>query len=305
MQLGTHRYRFFGARPRACRARGAWSTWSTVPPLYARAASTPTDPDEHRRFLALTHAAFICCQHMGFAPQIMHFNDWHTAFGPLLLRATLCSWDRLFADTRSVLTMHNIGYQGDVRGSGAADLRSRRRPAPAAHQDDLRAGHINLLAPASCTRIRSRPSARPMRARSTRAEYGMGLQDAAARARRCAGRHPQRRGLRRMGSAPRPLPAAPLRRQPAGVKARSEAGVPARMSCIWPAARAPLVGIVSALATQKGFDLLLRRAAARCCTRATSCWSALGSGEARYEDFFAEPAAALSRARHLSSRLQR
>ena len=49
----------------------------------------------------------------------MHFNDWHTAAGPLLMR-TAYAWDRLFAQSRTVLTVHNIGYQGII---GAARCR--------------------------------------------------------------------------------------------------------------------------------------------------------------------------------------
>ncbi len=50
-------------------------------------------PDEYLRFLLLTHAAFVGCQYLVFAPQIMHFHDWHTAIGTALLRSTY-AWDR-------------------------------------------------------------------------------------------------------------------------------------------------------------------------------------------------------------------
>ena len=45
------------------------------------------------------------------APDVLHVNDWHVGLGPLMLRL-LSSWDGLFANTRSVLTVHNLGYQG-------------------------------------------------------------------------------------------------------------------------------------------------------------------------------------------------
>ena len=37
----------------------------SVPSIYTAA------PDEYRRYLLLTHAAFLSCQRMGFAPQIL------------------------------------------------------------------------------------------------------------------------------------------------------------------------------------------------------------------------------------------
>src|SRR5581483_2132136 len=57
------------------------------PELFARGVLYTTDPDEHVRFLAFTRAVFACCQYLKWAPQILHCNDWHTAFGPLLLKA--------------------------------------------------------------------------------------------------------------------------------------------------------------------------------------------------------------------------
>ncbi len=68
-------------------------------------------PDEHLRFVLLCRAAIEMCQKLEFAPDIFHCHDWHTALVPVYLK-TIYSWDRLFAGTRTVLTIHNIGYQG-------------------------------------------------------------------------------------------------------------------------------------------------------------------------------------------------
>jgi len=93
------------------------------PALYSRATLYTSDPDEHLRFLAFTRAAFAACQRMQWSPDILHCNDWHTAFAPLFLKATY-DWDRLFAATRSVLTIHNIGYQGTFSSTAIEDLHS-------------------------------------------------------------------------------------------------------------------------------------------------------------------------------------
>src|SRR5262249_18429580 len=91
------------------------------PALYSRATLYTSDPDEHLRFLAFTRAVFAACQRMQWSPAIVHCNDWHTAFAPLFLKATY-DWDRLFAGTRSVLTIHNIGYPGTFSSAAIEDL---------------------------------------------------------------------------------------------------------------------------------------------------------------------------------------
>ena len=113
------------------------------PALFARATIYTVDADEHLRFLAFTRAAFVACQRMNWAPRILHCNDWHTGFGPLFLKA-LYDTDPLFMGTRSVLTIHNIGYQG-VFSATAVDDVGLGSKSYLLHQDDLRAGFINPL----------------------------------------------------------------------------------------------------------------------------------------------------------------
>src|SRR6185436_7342867 len=142
LELGPHRYRysvFAGHLP------GSAATVYLIdcPVLYSRKTLYTTDVDEHLRFLVLTRAAFECCQRMSWSPDILHCNDWHTVFGPLYLKA-LYDWDRQFAKTRSVLTIHNIGYQGVFPAVAAADVGLGAK-SYLLHQDDLRAGVVNSL----------------------------------------------------------------------------------------------------------------------------------------------------------------
>ena len=113
------------------------------PVLFARPVIYTTDPDEHLRFLAFTRAVLAACQRMQWSPQILHCNDWHTAFGPLFIR-TVLEGDPHFARTRSVLTIHNIGYQGIFSSAAIADLELGPK-SYLLHQDDLRAGYIYAL----------------------------------------------------------------------------------------------------------------------------------------------------------------
>ena len=142
VDLGAHHYRFSVLRGHLP-GSSAPIYLVECPALYARRALYGADPDEHRRFLLLTRAAFEACQRMVFSPDILHCHDWHSAFGPLFKR-TLYGWDRLFAGTRSVLTIHNLGYQGVFGAADAADL-NLGHGSYLLHQDDLRAGYVNSL----------------------------------------------------------------------------------------------------------------------------------------------------------------
>ena len=113
------------------------------PELYEREGIYTQDADEHLRFALLSRAAFAISQQTQWSPDILHCNDWHTGLIPLYLRS-LYAWDKLFADTRTVLTIHNIGYQGmfeadTIPGLG---LGSERHLL---WQQDLSENRINFL----------------------------------------------------------------------------------------------------------------------------------------------------------------
>ena len=81
------------------------------PPYYHRGGLYTSDHDEDERFLLLQHAALTILQRYHWKPDIVHCNDWHTALLPVLLQEQY-AWDVLFDKTATVLTIHNIGYQG-------------------------------------------------------------------------------------------------------------------------------------------------------------------------------------------------
>jgi starch synthase len=254
------------------------------PVLFARSGIYTAEADEHRRFLLLTHAAFMSCQRMGFSPQILHCNDWHTALAPLWLR-TIYRPDKLFASTRSVLTIHNIGYQGIVEAAHSAELLAGGDARPL-YQPDLHAGRINMLRTGVQYADRV-TTVSPSYAREIlTAEYGMGLEDALqARGDAITGilngvdydewdpRHDR--------YLPRHYGANQLR-----TKADLKQQLLARLE-LRDAPRCPLVGIISRLAIQKGFDLLIDALPALLATRDFTL-VVLGAGEPRFEDFLAQ-----------------
>ncbi len=67
--------------------------------------------DNPKRFAFLSRAALQLCKDIKFKPDIVHANDWQTA----LLPAYLKIWhneDPVLGDAASVLTIHNLAYQG-------------------------------------------------------------------------------------------------------------------------------------------------------------------------------------------------
>src|SRR5690349_14265011 len=222
--------------------------------LYARPTLYTNDPDEHRRFLVLTRAALECCRRMNFHPHIVHSHDWHAAIAPLWLRSNYKN-DPVFAGTRSVMTIHNIGYQGEF---GAADVGDLDLGADTylLHQDDLRAGKINALKHgilhASCVTTVSPTYAREI----TTPRYGMGMQDALAA--RGSDVYGILNGVDYEEWDPRRDRYLPIHfgAHDLTPKAELKRNFLLRQNMKPVAGRVPLFGIVSRLTSQKGFDLL-------------------------------------------------
>lgn len=67
--------------------------------------------DNPRRFGFLCRAGLQLCQDLGFKPDIVHVHDWHTA--PTSAYLKIWHWnDPILGGAASVLTIHNVGYQG-------------------------------------------------------------------------------------------------------------------------------------------------------------------------------------------------
>src|SRR6185437_2007744 len=82
--------------------------------LYGRAAlygdANGDYPDNAVRFAVLARAALEISRHL-FHAQVFHAHDWQAALVPVYLRDVLAG-DPEFAGTKTLLTIHNLGYQG-------------------------------------------------------------------------------------------------------------------------------------------------------------------------------------------------
>jgi starch synthase len=250
------------------------------PKFYARPSLYTSDPDEPLRFLYFSRAVFEICQRLAFSPEILHANDWQTALLPLL-RKTLYAWDRLFQASRTVLTIHNIGYQG-VASAGVIEAVGVDRSLFDAA--DLREGRMSFLKTGilHADRLTTVSPTYALEIQTPAQGYGLDpyLQ---RRARDLTGIlngvdyeewDPSRdRFIRERYSA-----------SSLHLKKKNKQALLARLGL--PCSESvPLVGMVSRLSYQKGIEILFDALPAVLAKEAVQL-VVLGTGEAKYETFF-------------------
>lgn len=251
------------------------------PALYHHESIYSGDWDEYLRFGLLTRAALEVCQRMGWAPDIVHVHDWHTALAPLYLR-TLYAWDRLFANTRTALTLHNLGYQG-LFPAQILDELGLADHAAMLYKEDLAAGKVSFLKTgllyADVLTTVSRTYAKEIQT----PEHGFGLDPLLrARADHLAGIV---NGVDYGEWSPESDPYIPHKFSAERLEGKEQTkrallekiGLPFHRST-------PVLGLVSRLTAQKGLDLLFDTLPEFLYHRDFR-FIALGSGEERYESF--------------------
>jgi starch synthase len=96
------------------RQNGVQFYFVDYPPFYDRDAlyGTPLGdyPDNPERYAMYCRAVLEASKILG-TPEIFHCHDWQTALIPVLLR-TLYAEDPALGGTPTILTIHNLGYQG-------------------------------------------------------------------------------------------------------------------------------------------------------------------------------------------------
>jgi starch synthase len=232
-------------------------------------------PDNARRFTLLSRAICERARTAGRPPDVLHVHDWHAALVPLFVR-TAAAWTR---PPGTVLTIHNMGYQGRFPGeerdwlSLGAD--AERAVFHAGGIEDH--GGINFLKAglAYADRI---TAVSPTYAREIlTAENGFGL-DALARSRAT-----DLVGILNGGDYdvwnPRNDPHLPRRYAADTLQEKAASTRAAREAFRLPASDRPLLGVVGRLAQQKGIDILVE--AAPLLIGAGADLVVLGAGERR------------------------
>ncbi|MBT8442882.1 MAG: glycogen synthase [Gammaproteobacteria bacterium] len=249
------------------------------PELFGDEIYSSGEPEAHR-FVLLCRAALDLCRALEWSPEIVHCHDWHTALVPALLREAARS-EPLFTAASTVLTIHNIGYQGVfsanvLRDTGYEDLLELTDPV------DLAADDVNMLK-TGVMHADALTTVSPTHAGEIQTpEYGMGLEILL-----------QQRGHRLLGIlngvdyalwSPETDPHIDVRYSAETIadKRRNKLALLEELA-LDADVDAPVLGMVSRLVLQKGVDLfeavlpeMLGEQGARCVV--------LGTGEPPYTD---------------------
>ncbi len=252
------------------------------PALFDRPGVYGSGGDEHLRFALFQWAVLRLCQELRFSPDVLHVNDWQTGLLPVMLRSVF-AWDQMFANTRTLLTIHNLGHQGTF----SADVLSEIGLAPARdllHHDHLRSGRFGYLE-TGILHANALTTVSPTYAREIRTpEHGVGL-DGVLR-----GRSDVLFGILNGIDDVEWDPA----RDPHLAKPYSADNLAGKVACraallsmaqLPDRVGVPVFGIVSRLAWQKGFDLCVQ-VLPRLLVRRRFQVVVLGTGEPKLEAFF-------------------
>ncbi|HSQ75843.1 MAG TPA: glycogen synthase, partial [Bacteroidota bacterium] len=221
----------------------------------------------------------------GLQPDIIHCNDWPTGLVPAYLK-TLYKNDPFYKDTRTVFTIHNMAYQGVFpRTSFAQTLLPKEQDSD---HGVIAFGNLNFLKSglvhADALTTVSEKYAQEIRSSD---EYGCGLQSILEKR-----KHDLTGILNGADYAvwdPSVDPLIPQRFElrSLDLKVENKKALLARMGLPYQE-RTPVIGIISRLADQKGFDLIggildnLMQLHVQLVV--------LGTGEKKYHDLFEKAA---------------
>ncbi len=234
-------------------------------------------PDNAERFALLSRAAIEYAKRAATAPDIIHAHDWQTALIPVFLKEDYRG-DWFFGKTATFFTIHNMGYQGSFDASviDAAGL-----PRNAFHLGGFEFfGRVNYLKGGIlCSDVVTTVSHKYSQEIQT-PEFGHGLEGVVRS--RAADVHGILNGIDYSEWSPATdrFIAAHYSSEAMNGKREckrallSEFKLPEQLD-------RPLIGIISRLADQKGFDLIA--AGIESLLAMNPMFVVLGSGEPKYE----------------------
>jgi len=237
-------------------------------------------PDNHIRFAVFARAALSVARWL-FRADILHCHDWQAGLVPVYLRTTL-STDPTFLGTKTLFTIHNLGYRGLFPPSALVDAAidtNIYRPEGLeffGQVSYIKGGIVFADALSTVSPTYAREIQTP--------ELGWGL-DGVLRA-RAPVLHGILNGVDYAEWSPETDPYIPARYSAEDLRGKSvckqellaEFGLPSH------AVEGPLIGIVSRFAWQKGTDLVAQAAGE--IVDLGMYLAALGSGDPEYEDWF-------------------
>ncbi len=238
-------------------------------------------PDNAVRFAAFSLASIEFLKRRDTPPGVIHCHDWQTSLAPVYLKK-LYARDPFFRETSTVLTIHNLGYQGlfppDVLPQISLD-------AGLFSIDGVEFfGQVNLLKGGVLFSDFITTVSHTYASEIQTPEFGYGL-DGVLRSRAS-----QLRGILNGADYDAWNPATdnliPARYTPQKLDGKQvcKKELLLKMGVTAPVLERPVIGIVSRFAAQKGFDLIAL--ATEDLMKMDTYITALGAGEAQYESLF-------------------
>ncbi len=237
-------------------------------------------PDNHVRFALLPRAALEISRLL-FHANVFHCHDWQASLLPAFLRDPLAG-DPEFAGSKTLLTIHNLGYQGLFP---AAKLAETGLPPRLYNPSQIEFwGQINYLKAGIVFSDAINTVSRKYAEEIQTPEFGFGLEGLLRE--RSGVLSGILNGVDYTRWNPESDPHLPARYSPENLAGKRECkrALLSEMGLPEGAIDRPLLGIVSRFATQKGFDLIAE--AAPQIFERDVCLVALGNGEPRYEELF-------------------
>jgi starch synthase len=252
------------------------------PGLYGGPEGDYTDNAE--RFAFFCRAAVAFATRLRPPPDVVHCHDWHTALVPLLARAASDPW---LTQVPTVLTIHNLGYQGVFPAGVWPVLGLDARYFTQEHLEFY--GSVNFLKGGLVSARALTTVSRRYAEEILTPEHGHGLDGVLRKRRNALVGIVNGVDYARWDPRHDPHLAAPYGPDDLSGKARCKhalqttVGLPARTET-------PLIGMISRLAEQKGLDLVT--AALPALLGRDLQLVILGRGDRRYEDALGDAARA-------------
>jgi len=258
-------------------AAGAPAYLVETPEFFARPAIYGYS-DDHIRFAFFSRAALALLKALDWAPDVVHGNDWPCGFATAELRARR-RLEAFFQKTKSLFSLHNVGYQGlfdsgDLWWLGFGDPPERDDFILDGHASALKAGIIAADALSTVS---------PRYAREIQSsEQGHGLDWLLrARSNRLAG---ITNGVDYDVWNPETDPHIAANFSADDLSGKRECKIDLlRRFALPEEPERPIIAIISRLVGQKGYDLI--RQISGSILETGSVFIALGAGAKEYEDF--------------------
>jgi starch synthase len=273
-------------------ADGARALLVDCPDLYDRDSLYATGdvdyPDNARRFAVLVRSALEFVARRGERPSVVHAHDWQAALAPVYLNTIFASHPVL-RNTPTVFTIHNIAYQGVFEADWLPRLDLGWEELGVDRLEFW--GRISLLKGGINTATAVTTVSRRYAEEIQTTEFGAGMEGVLQR------RRDRLVGIQNGIDASVWNPAgdshlpAPYSAERLDAKTTSKRAVLARygLPADEPAVARPLIGMISRMVDQKGFDLIAKIADEL--PRLDAAFVVLGTGEAKYEELWTGMAA--------------